>query len=67
VQFIQHHHQSGRHRISLPFDEMRLAREVNHCDIEICGTENTGKNWNGIQAGCLNDCQNEIEEFALSH
>jgi hypothetical protein len=39
----------------------------NHCDIEIRGTKNTGKNWNGIQAGCQNGCQNEIEVFALSH
>ena len=38
-----------------------------HGDITIRGTENTGKNWNGIQAGCQNDCQNEIEKFVLSH
>jgi len=44
-----------------------LTDRRHHGDIKIRGTENTGKNWNGIQAGCQNDCQNEIEEFALSH
>jgi hypothetical protein len=38
-----------------------------HGNIEIRRTENTGKNWNGIQAGCQNDCQNEIKKLALSH